>query len=83
MKCPFFLSKAIPTYNQGFETQTGPYSLTGKPRTAHFYGSFSLKNRSMEKKQGPMRTAIRPHSSENRDQTSFHGSLLPFESKPL
>ena len=26
----------------------------GKPRTAHFYGSFSLKNCSMGKKQGPV-----------------------------
>ena len=54
----------------------------GKPRTAHFCGSFSLKYRSMGKKQGPVRTAVEPHSSENRDQTASHGSLLPFESEP-
>ena len=49
----------------------------GKPRAAHFCGSFSLKNRSMGKKQGPVRTAVRPHGSENHDQTASHGSLLP------
>ena len=31
-----------------------------KPRTAHFFDSFSLKNHSMGKKQGPMQTAIGP-----------------------
>ena len=40
----------------------------GKPRIGHFCGSFSLKNRSMGKKQGPVRTAVGPHGSENRDQ---------------
>ena len=55
---------------------------SGKPWTAHFCGSFSLKNRSMGKKQGPVRIAVGPHGSQNRDQTAFHGSLLPFESKP-
>ena len=53
-----------------------------KPRTVHFCSSFSLKNRSMGKKQGPVRTAVGPHDSENHDQTASHGSLLPFESKP-
>ena len=36
----------------------------------------------MGKKQGPVRIAVGPHGSQNRDQTAFHGSLLPFESKP-
>ena len=53
-----------------------------KSRIVHFCGSFSLKNCSMGKKQGPVRTAVEPHSSENRDQTASHGSLLPFESEP-
>ena len=53
-----------------------------KPRTVHFCGSFSLKNRSMKKKQGPMQTAVGPHGSENRNQTASHGSLLPIESEP-
>ena len=39
----------------------------GKPRAAHFCGSFSLKNRSMGKKQGPVRTVVGPYDSENRD----------------
>ena len=34
-----------------------------------------LKNRSMPKKQGPVRTAVQPLGSENRDQTASHGSL--------
>ena len=46
-----FDSKHVSHY-QGFETQTGPYGPTGKPRTAHFYGSFSIKNRPREKKVG-------------------------------
>ena len=54
----------------------------GKPQTTHFCDSFSLKNRSMGKKQGPVWTAVGPHGSENRDQTASHGSLLPFESEP-
>ena len=37
----------------------------------------------MGKKQGPVRTAVGPHGSENRDQTASHGSLLPFEFEPL
>ena len=53
-----------------------------KPRTVHFYSSFSIKNRSIAKKQGPVQTAVGPHGSENRDQTASHGSLLPFESEP-
>ena len=55
----------------------------GKPRTAHFCGSFSLKNYSMGKKQGPVWTTVEPHGFENCDQTASHGSLLPFESEPL
>ena len=53
-----------------------------KPRTVHFCGSFSIKNRSMSKKQGPVLTAVGPHGSENRDQTGSHGSLLPIEFEP-
>ena len=52
-----------------------------KPRTTHVCGSFSIKNRFMGKKQGPVRTAIGPHGFENRDQTASHGSLLSFESE--
>ena len=55
----------------------------GKPQTAHFCGSFSLKNCSMRKKQEPVRIAVGPHGSENRNKTASHGSLLPFESEPL
>ena len=29
-----------------------------------------------------MQTAVRPHGSENRDQTGFHGFLLPNEFEP-
>ncbi|KAM3708676.1 hypothetical protein ACJW31_02G114200 [Castanea mollissima] len=29
-----------------------------------------------------MQTAVEPHDSENRDQTTSHDSLLPFESEP-
>ena len=36
----------------------------------------------MAKKQGPVQTAVGPHSSENHDQTASHNFLLPFESKP-
>ena len=35
----------------------------------------------MCKKQGPMQTAVEPHGFENHDQTTSHGSLLPFESE--
>ena len=54
-----------------------PYRMIrpGKPRTAHFCGSFSLKNRSMGKKQGPMRTAVGPHGSKNHDQIMIMISL--------
>ena len=49
----------------------------GKPQTIHFCGSFSLKNRFMGKKQRSVRTAVRPHGSENHDQTDSHGSCFP------
>ena len=62
----------------GSDCMVGPE----KPRTTHFCGSFSLKNNSMLKKQGPLRTVVGPHGFENRDQTASYGSLLPFESKP-
>ena len=52
-------------------------------QTVHFYGSFSIKNCSMGKKQEPVWTAVGPSGFENRDQTASHGSLLPFESEPL
>ena len=55
---------------------------SGKPRTAHFCGSFNLKNCSMGKKQGPMRTVFEPHGSKNRDQIASYGSLIPFVSEP-
>ena len=42
----------------------------GKPRTAHFCGSFSLKNCSMGKKQGPIQIVVEPHSSKNCEQFS-------------
>ena len=53
-----------------------------KSRTVHFCSSFNLKNRSMRKKQGSIRTAVGPHDSKNRDQTGSHGSLLPIEFEP-
>jgi len=37
----------------------------------------------MGKKQGLVRTVVGPHGFENRDQTTSHSSLLPFESKPF
>ena len=42
----------------------------GKPRTAHFCDSFSLKNRSTEKKQGLMQIAVEPHGFKNRERFS-------------
>ena len=53
-----------------------------KPRTVNFCSSFSLKNRSMRKKQRPVQTAAKPHGSQNCDQTGFHSSLLPVEFEP-
>ena len=38
-----------------------------KPQTTHFCGSFSLKNRSMGKKQGPVQTAVGPHGFKIHD----------------
>ena len=67
---------------QGFETRTGPTVRPENPQTVHFYGSFSIKNRSIGKKQEPVRTAVGPLGSENRDQIASHGFLLPFESEP-
>ena len=56
--------------------------LPEKPQTVHFCGSFSLKNHSMRKKQGLVRTEVGPHGSENHDQTASHDCLLPIESEP-
>ena len=38
------------------------------PRTVELYGLFRVKNRSMPKKQGPARTAVRSSSFVNRDR---------------
>ena len=51
---------------------------SGKPRTAYFCDSFSLKNRSMGKKQGPVRTAVGPHGFENREWFSWFSRFLFF-----
>ena len=61
--------------NQGFETRTGPYGPTGKTVNLSQSQFFKLKNRSMPKKQGAVRTTVQLHGSENRDQTASHGPL--------
>ena len=38
------------------------------PRTVHIYGPFKVKNRSMRKKHGTVRTAVRPSGSVNRER---------------
>ena len=43
-----------------------------------FCDFFSFKNRSMEKKQKSVQTAVGPHDPKNCDQTVYHSSLLPF-----
>ena len=53
----------------------------GKPRTAHFCSFLASRTPLGEKSNDPVRTAIEPHGSENRDQTATQGSLLPFESE--
>ena len=53
-----------------------------KPQIVHFCDSFSLKNRSMGKKQGLVQIAIGSHGSENRNKTASHGSPLPIEFEP-
>ena len=35
----------------------------GSPRTVHIYGPFKVKNHSMQKKHGTVRTAVRPFDS--------------------
>ena len=67
--------------SQSFETRPDRTVRSEKPRIVYFCGSFSFKNRSMCKKQGPVQTAVEPHGFENHDQTTSHGSLLPFESE--
>ena len=52
-----------------------------KPRTAHFCGSFSLKNLSMGKKQGSVRITIGPHGSENHEWFYRFSRFLFFFSK--
>ena len=40
----------------------------GKPHTAQNYGPLNIKNRSMQKKQGPTRTTVRPPDSVNHER---------------
>ena len=51
-----------------------------KPRTVQFYCLFRMKNRSIQKKQGPARTAVRPSGSVNRDRFLRFG-WFPFFGK--
>ena len=39
-----------------------------KPQTAQNYGPFNIKNRSMQKKQGPIQTTVRPPDSVNHER---------------
>ena len=53
-----------------------------KPRTTHFCSSFSLKNRSMGKKQGSVRTTVRPHGFKNHEWFSQF-SQVPLKKKKI
>ena len=54
-----------------------------KPRTVQFYGLFRVKNRSIQKKQGPARTAVRPSGSVNRDRFLRFGWFLFVSAFPM
>ena len=54
-----------------------------KPRTVQFYGLFRVKNRSIQKKQGPARTAVRPSGSVNRDRFLRFGWFLFVSACPM
>ena len=48
----------------------GPDRTVGpeNPRTVQIHGRFKVRNRSMRKKHGTVRTAVRPSGSVNRDR---------------
>ena len=54
-----------------------------KPRTVQFYGLFRVKNRSIQKKQGTARTAVRPFGSVNRDRFLRFGRFLFVSAFPM
>ena len=54
-----------------------------KPRTVQFYGLFRVKNHSIQKKQGPARTAVRPLGSVNRDRFLRFGRFLFVSAFPV
>ena len=56
-------SKVLPTCLSLCEDQGFEYGPIRKTSNRSFLRSFSLKNRSMGKKQGPVRIAVEPHGS--------------------
>ena len=48
----------------GSDRTVGPEN----PRTVQIHGRFKVRNRSMRKKHGTVRTAVRPSGSVNRDR---------------
>ena len=53
----------------------------GSPRTVHIYCPFKVKNRSMRKKHGTVRTAVRPSGSVNHDRFTWSNGLPCFSLK--
>ena len=53
----------------------------GSPRTVHIYCPFKVKNRSMRKKHGTVRTAVRPSDSVNHDRFTWSNGLPCFSLK--
>ena len=55
--------------------EPGPDRTVGpeNPRTVQIHGRFKVRNRSMRKKHGTVRTAVRPSGSVNRDRFGRFG----------
>ena len=53
----------------------------GSPRTVHIYCPFKVKNRSIRKKHGTVRTVVRPSGSVNYDRFTWSNRLPCFSLK--
>ena len=59
--------------------EPGPNRTVGpkNPWTVQIHGLFKVRNRSMRKKHGTVRTAVRPSGSVNRDRFGWFGLFQP------
>ena len=73
MNCPSIVQLFYKVIEPGPDRTVGPKN----PWTVQIHGSFKVRNRSMRKKHGTIRTAVRPSGSMNRDRFGWFRLFQP------